>query len=184
MDVSLSVRFTATERRERGAARRVLIDRGPAERALARRSMHGTLRHRSGALAARCRWNVIRSFIMKSGCRSCALAAASSSALGISRRKITHTYTSIWAMPVRSAAPIALRYSVSIRAWVHTKLIRQIVLTVTWTELPSCSAYGNANSTRAPPCRISPCATRIARVLSIGPNMTTARWHWLEQAWA
>ena len=49
MDVSLSVRFTATERRERGAARRVLIDRGPAERALARRSMHGTLRHRSGA---------------------------------------------------------------------------------------------------------------------------------------
>ena len=113
MDVSLSVRFTATERRERGAARRVLIDRGPAERALARRSMHGTLRHRSGALAARCRWNVIRSFIMKSGCRSCALAAASSSALGINRRKIIHTSTSIWAMPVRSAAPIALRYSVS-----------------------------------------------------------------------
>jgi hypothetical protein len=35
---------------------------------------------------------------------------------------------------VRSSAPIALRYSVSIRAWVHTKLIRQIVLTVTWTE--------------------------------------------------
>jgi hypothetical protein len=28
---------------------------------------------------------------MKSGSRSCALAAASSSALGISRRKITHT---------------------------------------------------------------------------------------------
>ena len=137
MDVSLSVRFTATERRERGAARRVLIDRGPAERALARRSMHGTLRHRSGALAARCRWNVIRSFIMKSGCRSCALAAVSSSALGISRRKITHTSTSIWAMPVRSSAPIALRYSFSIRAWVHTKLIRQIVLTVTWTELKS-----------------------------------------------
>ena len=137
MDVSLSVRFTATERRERGAARRVLIDRGPAERALARRSMHGTLRHRSGALAARCRWKVIRSFIMKSGCRSCALAAASSSALGINRRKIIHTSTSIWAMPVRSAAPIALRYSFSIRAWVHTKLIRQIVLTVTWTELKS-----------------------------------------------
>ena len=71
---------------------------------------------------------------MKSGCRSCALAAASSSALGISRRKITHTSTSIWAMPVRSSAPIALRYSVSIRAWAHTKLIRQIVLSVTWTE--------------------------------------------------
>src|SRR5213080_1344850 len=48
-------------------------------------------------------------------------------------RKITHTSTSIWAMPVRSSAPIALRYSVSIR-WAHTKLIRQIVLSVTWTE--------------------------------------------------
>ena len=38
-------------------------------------------------------------------------------------------------MPVRSSAPIALRYSASIRAWAHTKLIRQIVLTVTGTEL-------------------------------------------------
>src|SRR5947208_8254923 len=77
---------------------------------------------------------------MKSGCRSCALAAASSSALGISRRKITRTSTSIWAVPARSSAPIALRYSVSIRAWAHMKLIRQIVLTVTWTELKSRNA--------------------------------------------
>src|SRR3981189_78337 len=77
---------------------------------------------------------------MKSGCRACALAAASSSALGINRRKITHTSTSIWAMPVRSSGPIALRYSVSIRAWAHMKLIRQIVLTVTWTELKSSNA--------------------------------------------
>src|SRR3981081_419837 len=38
-------------------------------------------------------------------------------------------------MPVRSSAPIALRYSASIRAWAHTKLIRQIVLTLTGTEL-------------------------------------------------
>src|SRR5882672_11231408 len=74
---------------------------------------------------------------MKLGCRSCALAAASSSASGISRRKITHTFTSIWAMSVRSSAPIALRYSVSIRAWAHTKPIRLIVLTVTWTDLKS-----------------------------------------------
>src|SRR5206468_9610380 len=89
---------------------------------------------------------------MKSGSRSCALAAASSSALGISRRKITHTSTSIWAMPVRSAAPIALRYSVSIRAWAHTKLIRQIVLTVTWTELKSSNAFSRhaARSQPAP----------------------------------
>src|SRR5712692_356570 len=84
---------------------------------------------------------------MKSGSRSCALAAASSSALGINRRKITHTSTSIWAMPVRSAAPIALRYSVSIRAWAHTKLIRRIVLTVTWTELKSSNAASLAAST-------------------------------------
>src|SRR4029077_5347583 len=68
---------------------------------------------------------------MKSGCRSCALAAASSSALEINHRKITHTSTSRWAMPMRSSAPTALRYSASIRAWAHTKLIRQIVLTVT-----------------------------------------------------
>src|ERR1700681_505089 len=77
---------------------------------------------------------------MKSGCRWCALAAASSSALGINHRKITHTSTSRWAMPVRSSAPIALRYSASIRAWAHTKLIRQIVLTVTGTELKSSNA--------------------------------------------
>jgi hypothetical protein len=106
----------------------------------------------------RCRWKVIRSFIMKSGSRSCALAAASSSALGINRRKITHTSTSIWAMPVRSAAPIALRYSVSIRAWAHTKLIRQIVLTVTWTKLKSSNAASlvmlpAANQRQAPSCR-------------------------------
>ena len=74
---------------------------------------------------------------MKSGCRSCALAAASSSASGINRHKITPTSTLIWAMPVRSSAPIALRYSASIRAWAHAKLIRQIVLTVTGTELKS-----------------------------------------------
>jgi len=36
--------------------------------------------------------------------------------------------------------PIALRYSASIRAWAHTKLIRQIVLTVKWTELKSSHA--------------------------------------------
>src|SRR6266404_4271669 len=43
-------------------------------------------------------------------------------------------------MPVISSAPIALRYSASIRAWAHTKLIRQIVLTVTGTELKSSNA--------------------------------------------
>ena len=51
MDVSLSVRFTAAERWEKGAARRVLIDSD-------------------------------RSLVMKSGYRSCGLAAASSSAWG------------------------------------------------------------------------------------------------------
>ena len=47
------------------------------------------------------------------------------------------TSTLIWAMPVTSSAPIALRYSASIRAWAHTKLIRQVVLMVTGTELKS-----------------------------------------------
>ena len=96
----------------------------------------------SGALP----WTVIQNFIMKSGCRSCALVVASSSALGISRRKIIPTSTSIWAMPVRSSAPIALRYFISIRAWAHTKLIRQIVLMVTWTELKSSNAASLAAS--------------------------------------
>src|SRR5712672_194612 len=117
--------------------------------------MHGTLHHRSGAYAARCIWKVIRSFIMKSGCRSCALAAASSSALGINHRKITHTSTSRWAMPVRSSAPIALRYSASIRAWAHTKLIRQIVLTV-MTELNCAASFvlpAAANQRQAPSSR-------------------------------
>jgi|SRR3981081_4333046 hypothetical protein len=40
----------------------------------------------------------------------------------------------------RANAPIAPRYSASIRAWAHTKLIRQIVLTVTGTELKSSNA--------------------------------------------
>ena len=84
--------------------------------------------------AARCRWKVIRSFIMESARRSSASAAASSSALGRSRRKVTLISTSIWAIPARSSAPTALRYSVSIRAWAHTKPIRQIVLTLTWTD--------------------------------------------------
>ena len=51
--------------------------------------------------------------------------------IGDSGRKITRTSISIWAMPVRSSAPIALRYSVSIQAWAYMKLIRRIVLTVT-----------------------------------------------------
>ena len=67
--------------------------------------------------------------------------------IGLCRRKITHISTSIWAMPVTSSAPIALRYSVSIRAWAQMKLIRQIVLTVTWTELKSSNSAFLAAST-------------------------------------
>src|SRR5712672_3019838 len=109
---------------------------------------------------------------MKSGCRSCALAAASSSALGINRRKITHTSTSRWAMPVRSSAPIALRYSASIRAWAHTKLIRQIVLTVTGTEL-NCSNAASfvmpaaANQRQAPSSRSFGGGSRWPRTMRI-----------------
>jgi len=47
-------------------------------------------------------------------------------ALGIYRRKITHTSTSRWAMPVRSSTPIALRYSASIRAWAAQRWGRRI----------------------------------------------------------
>jgi hypothetical protein len=59
---------------------------------------------------------------------------------------------------VRSSAPIALRYSASIRAWAHTKLIRQIVLTVTGTELKSSNAASfvmpaAANQRQAPSSR-------------------------------
>ncbi len=89
--------------------------------------------------------------IVRIGCREF-------NALGINRRKITHTCTSRWAMPVRSSAPIALRYSASIRAWAHTKLIRQIVLTVTGTELKSSNAASfvmpaAANQRQAPSSR-------------------------------
>ena len=77
---------------------------------------------------------------------------------GINRRKITHTSTSRWAMPVKSSAPIALHYSASIRAWAHTKLIRKIVLTVTGTELKSSNAASfvmpaAANQRQAPSSR-------------------------------
>ena len=70
-----------------------------AERSEAPRRGDGDPGASAGALASprlhrALQMEVIRSFIMKSGCRSCALAAASSSALGINHRKITHTSTS------------------------------------------------------------------------------------------
>src|SRR5260370_21387752 len=118
---------------------------------------------------------------MKSACRSCALAAASSRALGINRRKITHTSTSRWAMPVRSSAPIALRYSASIRAWAHTKLIRQIVLTVIRTELKSSNAGSfvmpaAANQRQAPSSRRPGGGSRWPRTIRIrlDASVTTA----------
>jgi len=67
------------------------------------------------ALSARCRWKVIRSFIMKSGSDRAPLAAASSSALGINRRKITHTSTSKMGDASEIVCPYCLyRYSASI----------------------------------------------------------------------
>ena len=73
-------------------------------------SMINTCRLGTGAS---CGWKVIQSFITNSGCKGSALAATSSSASGISRRKITHTSTSIWATRARFSAPIAPPYSVS-----------------------------------------------------------------------
>jgi hypothetical protein len=100
-------------------------------------SMINTCRLGTGASGG---WKVIQSFITKSGCQWSALVATSSSASGIGRRKITHTSTSISAKPAKLSAPIALRYSVSIRPWVHAKLIRWIVLTLARTELKSSNA--------------------------------------------
>jgi hypothetical protein len=82
----------------------------------------------------RCKWQTIQSFKMKSGFRSCTSAAASSSVSAINRHKITHTFTSTWAMPMKLSALIVLRYSVSIRAWVQMKPIHQIVPTKRRTE--------------------------------------------------
>ena len=126
--------------------------------------------------ATRCKWQVIRSFIMKWGCQSCALAAASSSALGRNRRKTTHTSTLIWAMLGRSSAPIVQRYSVSIRAWVHTKLIRQIVLTARSIELKGSSAASlvtrcpAANQLQVPSSRNLVLWLMPARATSMLPN--------------
>ena len=60
------------------------------------------------------------------------------------------------------------RYSVSIRAWAHMKLIRQIVLTVAWTEL---LVTNDSNSVRMQAsgrqagcsncCRLTPPVTKI-----------------------
>ena len=63
-----------------------------------------------------------------------AVAGRDPNVSGISHRKITVISTSIWAIPARSSAPIALRYSVSIRACAHANPIRRTVLTVTWSE--------------------------------------------------
>jgi hypothetical protein len=138
-----------------------------ADRALARRSMQGTLHHRSGAQAAGCRWKIIRSFTMKSGCRSCALAVASSSALGINHRKTTHTSTSRSAMPVRSFAPTVLRYSASIRAWAQTKPIRRIVLTVSLFSKRRSSFWAAVRSLLPLPVALE--ASPAARQLSLPP---------------
>src|SRR4030088_688542 len=70
-----------------------------------------------------------------SGGRGLALVMAPSLFCGPSPRRPASV------QPRQSAGgPGRLRYSVSIRAWAHMKLIRQIVLTVTWTELKSSNA--------------------------------------------
>ena len=86
-----------------------------------------------------------------------AVAGRDPNVSGISHRKITVISTSIWAIPARSSAPIALRYSVSIRACAHANPIRRTVLTVTWSEKDGAalarfgvhSFTGAANSARS-----------------------------------
>src|SRR5258708_3000823 len=77
-------------------------------------------------------------------------------------------------MPVRPSAPIALRYSASIRAWAHTKLIRQIVLTVTGTELKSSNAASFVMSAAANQ-RQAPSSHRLGAVHD--PNSAGCKRH-------
>ena len=86
---------------------------------------------------------------------------------GYAADKITHTSTSIWAMPVRSSAPIVLRYSVSLRGWAHAKLIRQIALTVTWTERKSSNAASLAVMPAADHCNFRADFLRTVRKLGL-----------------
>jgi hypothetical protein len=67
-------------------------------------------------------------------------------------------FTLIAADPVRSSAPIALRYSASIRAWARRKLIRRSVPTVIRTEFQRSDAAcfvmpAAANRRQAPSSR-------------------------------
>src|SRR5665647_1709007 len=84
-------------------------------------------------------------------------------------------------MPVRSSAPIALRYSASIRAWAHTKLIRRIVRTATGTELKRSNAASfampaAANQRQAPSSRRPGGGSRWPRTIRIrqAESVTTA----------
>jgi hypothetical protein len=77
---------------------------------------------------------------------------------------------------VTSSAPIALRYSVSIRPWAHAKLIQQNVLTVTATESKSSNIASVDHAQFAElrdRGRTAPCARQIQAV-AVNPRMTGA----------
>jgi uncharacterized Zn-finger protein len=65
--------------------------------------------------------------IVRVGCRECECIGA------IPPQDHPHIYLNMGDAS-GIVCPIARRYSISIRVWAHMKLIRQIVLTVTWTE--------------------------------------------------
>ena len=100
--------------------------------------------------------NEIWAPIVRIGCREF-------ECIGAMPPQITHSFTSIWAMPVTSSAPIALRCSISIAVWAPMKLIRQIVLTVTWTE-PKKQQFRFSRRFRTQPMRgLRPVAPSFAK---------------------
>src|SRR6516164_9311808 len=78
-------------------------------------------------------------------------------------------------MQVTSSAPIALRYSVSIRPWAHAKLIQQNVLTVTSTESKSSNIASLDDAQFAElrdRGRTAPVAPKI-RAVAVNPRLTS-----------
>ena len=155
MDVSLSVRFTATERCERGAARRVLIDSDLSPRS----TIHAP--HFASSIGRLSRALQMESYpkfhnevgvpIVRIGCREFKCIGDKPP------QDHPHIYFNMG-----DASEIGCPYCSTVFRFDpslgHTKLIRQIVLTVTWTKLKSSNAASlvmlpAANQRQAPSCR-------------------------------
>ena len=129
MDVSLWMRFTATKSYKRGS-RSLSADQAPlgdpctALRVIDRAPKPRALRMQSYPKFH----NEIGVPIVRVGCREFKCIGAKPP------QDHPHIYLSM-SETSEIVCRIALRYFVSIRAWAHMKLIQQIVLTMTWTEV-------------------------------------------------